>query len=61
MVKPLFNAVLVLLEYEPSATQKENLKRVWRGTFKQFMMISKRTSTMLVDEMINSNLEEIAG
>ena len=27
MAKPLFNAALVLLEYEPSETQKGNLKK----------------------------------
>ena len=38
MVKPLFNAVLVLLEYEPSETQKEILEKTWRETFKQFII-----------------------
>ncbi len=60
MIRPLFNAAMVLLEYEPSATQKENLMRVWRGTFKQFMIIKKRTPDMLVNEMINCDLEEAA-
>jgi hypothetical protein len=60
MVKPLFNAALVLLDYEPSLVHRTNLKRLWRGTFKQFMMISKKTSDDLVDEMINSDLEETA-
>jgi len=31
MVKPLFNAALVLLEYEPSETQKNNLKKPGDG------------------------------
>ena len=57
MVKPLFNAALVLLEYEPSDTQKEILERVWRGTFKQFMMINSKTPNDLVTEMINSDLQ----
>ena len=57
MVKPLFNAALVLLEYEPSKTQKEVLERVWRGTFKQFLMINSKTPTDLVNEMINSDLQ----
>ncbi len=60
MIRPLFNAAMVLLEYEPSATQKENLMRVWRGTLKQFMIIKKRTPDMLVNEMINCDLEEAA-
>ena len=60
MVKPLFNAALVLLEYEPSKTQKENLERVWRGTFKQFMMIGEHTSTVLVNKMINCDIQMIA-
>ncbi len=33
MIRPLFNAAMVLLEYEPSTTQKENLMRIWRRTF----------------------------
>lgn len=60
MVRPLFNAALCLLYYEPSKVQKQNLLRLWRTTFKEFMMISKRTATALVDEMIGVNLEEIA-
>lgn len=60
MVAPLFNAALTLLKYEPSKAQQENLVRLWRCTFKQFMMISKRTSTNLVDEMIPKKLKEIA-
>ena len=53
----LFNAALVLLEYEPSKTQKEVLERVWRGAFKQFLMINSKTPTDLVNEMINSDLQ----
>ena len=60
MVAPLFNAALTLLKYEPSKAQQENLVRLWRCTFKQFMMISKRTSTNLIDEMIQKKLKEIA-
>ena len=59
MVKPLFNSALVLLEYEASNSQKENLERVWRSTFKQFMMISKQTSTELVNKMVNCDLKMI--
>ena len=57
MIRPLFDAAFVLLEYEPSKSQKENLKCMWRKTFKQFLMISKRISTKLVEEMIGSDLE----
>ena len=60
MIRPLFDAAFVLLEYEPSKTQKENLKCFRRKTFKQFMMISKRTSTLLVEEMIGVDMEKIA-
>ena len=60
MIKPLFNAALVLLEYEPSLTQKEDLEITWRGTFKQFMLISGSTPTELVNQMINCNLQEKA-
>ena len=57
MVKPLFNAALVLLECEPSETQKEILERAWRGTFKQFMMVNSKTPNELTNEMINSDLQ----
>ena len=57
MIRPLFDVAFVLLEYEPSKSQKENLKCMWRKTFKQFLMISKRISTKLVEEMIGSDLE----
>ena len=60
MVKPLFNAALVLLEYEPSETHKEDLEKAWRGTFKHFMMINSRTHNELVNRMINSNLQSEA-
>ena len=60
MVRPLFDATLVLLEYEPSKSQQENLKRLWRRTFKQFLMIKKRISTALVEEMTGSDLEVVA-
>ena len=33
MIKPLFNAALVLLD-KPSETQKSNLEKAWRWTFK---------------------------
>ena len=57
MFRPLFNAALVLLEYEPSETQKSNLEKAWRWTFKRFMMIDTKTSNNLVNEMINSDLQ----
>ena len=60
MVKPLFNTALVLLNYEPSETQKETLERAWRGTFKQFMMLRKGTSTELVNRVINFDLQSTA-
>jgi len=59
-IRPLFDAVFVLLEYDPSKTQKENLKCFRRKTFKQFMMISKRTSTAIVEEMLGVDIEKMA-
>jgi len=58
MFRPLFNAALVLLEYEPSETQKSNLEKAWRWTFKRFMMIDTKISNSLINEMINSVLAE---
>ena len=60
MIRPLFDAAFVLLEHDPSKTQKENLKRFRRKTFKQFMMISKRTSTAIVEEMLGVDIEKMA-
>ena len=60
MIRPLFDATFVLLEYEPSKTQKENVQRLWRKTFKQFLMISKRINTKLILEMAGSDIEKTA-
>ena len=60
MIRPLFDAAFVLLEYEPSITQKRNLSCFRRKTFKQFMMISKRTSTSMVEEMLGVDMEKMA-
>ena len=60
MVAPLFNAALILLEFEPSICHKRNLERLWRMTFKQFMLISKRTNTYLVEEIIRKDLGALA-
>ena len=59
MIRPLFDAAFVLLKYEPSETHKENLKRMWRGTFKRFLLLKKRTNTKLIEKMTACNLEEI--
>ena len=60
MVAPLFNAALALLEAEPSETQRRNLEAVWKLIFKQFMIISKRTNTCLVNDMIGKDIRKIA-
>jgi len=60
MVKPLFNAALLMFNFEPSETQKENLERTWIGTFKQFMMINKAAPTELINKMINCDLRQLA-
>ena len=60
MVAPLFNAAYILLEYEPSESHKLKLERVQRSTFKQFMMISKRTNTELTNDMMRKDLRKIA-
>ena len=60
MVAPLFNAALALLYFEPSVTHRINLERLRRCSFKQFMMISKRTNTELVNDMIRKNIQATA-
>ena len=56
MVTPLYNAAFALLYFEPSQTHKENLERIRRCSFKQWMMISKRTNSVLTNDMIRKNL-----
>jgi len=60
MVSPLFTAAHILLKYEPSLSQRHNLETLWRVTFKCFLMISQRTNSLLVNEMIGKNLSDIA-
>ena len=38
----------------------KNLETTWRGTFKNFMMISSKAPNELVNGMINSNLRDTA-
>ena len=60
MVAPLFNSILILMEHEPSNAQKKNVNTLWKVLFKQFLFISKRTNSILVEEMIGKHLEEVA-
>jgi len=60
MVSPLFDVALLLLEYEPSESKRKHLEIVRRTTFENFLMISKRTNTTLVDMMIGKNLLKVA-
>ena len=56
MIRPLFNATMVLLEFEESQNHRKNLQIMWRKTFKQFLLIGKRTSTKLIEEMTGCDL-----
>ena len=56
LVMPLFNSTLMLLNAEPIATQQTNVKRLCRGIFKQFLLISKRTNSVLVEDMMRKDL-----
>ena len=56
LTAPLFNATLSLLDAEPTKSGTKNVLLIWRKTFKQFMMIPKRTPTILINEMINKDL-----
>ncbi len=61
MVKPLFQATMALLTYEPSVCHQKSLETMWKCSFKQFMMISKRTRSSLVKEMIQDDIKDTAG
>lgn len=60
MVAPLFNAVLALLYFEPSKVHRQSIERLRRCSFKDFLMISKRTNTVLVDDLIRKDIHQIA-
>ena len=60
MVMPLFNATSMLLAYEPSKAHEDKLIRTRRKIFKQFMKISERTNTILVEDMIRINMMTLA-
>ena len=60
MVAPLFHAAHILLHSEPSLAQRNNLEALWRITFKRFLLISKRTNSILINEMIGKDLKDLA-
>ena len=59
MICPLFNALLVFLYFEKSEAYHQQMLRLWRQSFKKFMLIPKSTSSDLVDEMIGIDLIEL--
>jgi len=52
MVAPLFNAIWVLQAMEPSKTNRKKVEVIWKTTFKRFLMISMRTPSTLVHQMM---------
>jgi hypothetical protein len=60
MVMPLFTATLALLNVEQSKTDRENVDRLWRMTFKQYLMIPQSTDSNLTYQMINRNIFDIS-
>jgi hypothetical protein len=60
LVLPLFNATYMLLTQEPSKTHRETLERTKKIIFKQFMGLSKSTNSILVEDMLRTNIEEKA-
>jgi hypothetical protein len=59
MVYPLFNAIWAFLYFEKANSYRQQVLRLWRQTFKRFMMIPKSTNSELVDEMIGIDLVEL--
>lgn len=55
-ILPLFKACYIVLAHEPSKSHFNNLERLRRVLFKQFLMISKRTPTLLVNILMNRDL-----
>jgi len=60
MVSPLFNSAYVLLQFEPSEASRATLERVQKMTFKKFLMVSKRTNSILVNDMMRKDLRKLA-
>jgi len=54
------NAAFLPVEYDLSKTQKGNLKCLCRKTFKQILIMNKRISIKLVEEMIGNDLKTSA-
>ena len=59
MIYPLFNALLALLYFEKSEFYHQQMLRLWRQTFKRFMLVPKSTNSELVDEMLGIDLIEL--
>ena len=59
MVRPLFNAALIFLQFEWSKARQDELGSLWLKSFKQFLMIPKNTNTELVNEMIGQHISII--
>jgi hypothetical protein len=59
-IAPLFNATHILLKHEPSKRQALNIETLWRTTFKQFLMLTKNTSTLLLDDLMRYDITDRA-
>jgi len=60
LVLPLFNSAYMLLTQEPSQSCRDRLERTKKVLFKQFMGLSKSTSSILVEDILRVNVEEKA-
>lgn len=59
MVSSLFNGLLSLLYFESAESHNKALLKLWRSSFKRFLLIPKNTSNDLVDEMIGIDIKAL--
>ncbi len=59
MVRPLFGAVLPILDGDKTKRAKNKVLALWRKTFKGIMLLPARTPTILVNKMMGKGIMDI--
>lgn len=56
LIAPLFKGIAALMSNEFSVSELEEVSFLWKGVFKQFLLISKATSSEVIYQMIGLDL-----